>query len=277
MTPPKKLLGAAALLGILLFTFWYGGSAPGLQGWQISSPNSSVSFETPDSSLTVQPQSSTPDTSPKTPDASHQSSITTEPNSSSALSAGSEPSELAPPTPSPEAVDPSLSQSVISEESPKEPVSSSDTTSSGVNLTSPDSTSVLAEPVCTISISCSAVLDHLDWLDPDKVELIPADGIILPETTISFSQGDSAFTLLQQITRQESIHLEASFTPGYGSSYVEGIANLYEFDCGQQSGWLYRVNGISPGYSSSQYTLHDGDVVEWIYTCDLGADVEGTP
>ena len=57
---------------------------------------------------------------------------------------------------------------------------------------------------------------------------------------------------------------------------MEGIDNLYEFDCGQQSGWLYRVNGYSPGYSSSQYVLSDGDQVEWLYTCDLGQDVGAT-
>ena len=66
--------------------------------------------------------------------------------------------------------------------------------------------------------------------------------------------------------------MEATFTPGYGSSYVEGIANLYEFDCGEQSGWLYLVNGWSPNYTSDCYLLSDGDAVTWYYTCrDLAA------
>ena len=29
---------------------------------------------------------------------------------------------------------------------------------------------------CTISISCATILEHLDELDPEKVELVPEDG-----------------------------------------------------------------------------------------------------
>ena len=36
---------------------------------------------------------------------------------------------------------------------------------------------------------------------------------------------------------------------------------------------LYLVNGVSPGYSASEYTLKPGDRVEWVYTCDMGQDV----
>ena len=62
-------------------------------------------------------------------------------------------------------------------------------------------------------------------------------------------------------------------TPAYKSVYIEGINNLYEFDCGKLSGWMFSVNGEFPNYGSSTYKLQDGDQVSWIYTCDLGADV----
>ena len=58
-------------------------------------------------------------------------------------------------------------------------------------------------------------------------------------------------------------------------AYVEGIHNLYEFDCGALSGWMYKVNGWYPNYGSSRYQLKDGDVVEWRFTCDLGNDIGG--
>ena len=61
------------------------------------------------------------------------------------------------------------------------------------------------------------------------------------------------------------------------SYYVEGINNLYEFDCGEQSGWMYAVNGWYPNYGCSAYTLSDGDVIGWAYTCNgYGADL-GAP
>ena len=36
---------------------------------------------------------------------------------------------------------------------------------------------------------------------------------------------------------------------------------------------MYRVNGVVPNYGCGQYTLKDGDRVEWLYTCNLGQDV----
>ena len=61
--------------------------------------------------------------------------------------------------------------------------------------------------------------------------------------------------------------LEYSYTPMYGSYYVEGINHLYEFDCGSQSGWMYKVNGWFPNYGCSSYKLKDGDAIVWSYTC----------
>ena len=65
-------------------------------------------------------------------------------------------------------------------------------------------------------------------------------------------------------------------TPIYGSVYVEGIGNLYEFDAGELSGWMYRVNGEFPNFGCSKYILKNGDKVEFVYTCDLGKDVGGS-
>ena len=61
----------------------------------------------------------------------------------------------------------------------------------------------------------------------------------------------------------------------YGSVYIRGINYLYEFSCGPLSGWMYKVNGEYPNYGCSKYKLKDGDVIEWVYTCDLGQDVGG--
>ena len=62
----------------------------------------------------------------------------------------------------------------------------------------------------------------------------------------------------------------------YNSAYIEGIANLYEFDCGSQSGWMYKVNGWFPNYGCSKYAVNEGDTIVWCYTCKgLGADVGG--
>lgn len=126
---------------------------------------------------------------------------------------------------------------------------------------------------CTFSIECSTILNNLPDLDPDKRELVPSDGVILAPTTVTFYEGESVYDVLQRVCKENGIHMEASWTPVYNSAYVEGIHNLYEFDCGALSGWMYAVDGWYPNYGCSRYQLKDGEKVEWRYTCDLGRDV----
>lgn len=126
---------------------------------------------------------------------------------------------------------------------------------------------------CTFSINCSSILSNMDELKPEKRPMVPADGVILSAVKVEISEGESVFDVLQRVCRQYGIQLEATWTLGYNSAYVEGINNLYEFDCGELSGWTYHVNGISPNYGCSSCILKDGDTVQWLYTCRLGADV----
>lgn len=129
------------------------------------------------------------------------------------------------------------------------------------------------ENTCTLSVSCAVLLDKLDALEAGKRELVPADGFILPPTEVAFSEGESAFDVLNRTLREKGIHMEFSETPVYQSVYIEGIGNLYELDGGPMSGWLYLVNGAAPEYGCSQYFLRDGDKVEFLYSCDGGTDI----
>jgi hypothetical protein len=128
---------------------------------------------------------------------------------------------------------------------------------------------------CTLSIRCDTILTNMRLLKVDKHELVPDDGLILPVTTVIFYEGESVFNILQRTLKKERIHMEFVNTPIFNSAYIEGIGNLYEFDVGELSGWLYKVNDWFPNYGCSRYQLKDGDVIEWVYTCDLGKDVGG--
>jgi len=128
---------------------------------------------------------------------------------------------------------------------------------------------------CTISISCAAILNNMELCDEAKRELIPADGWILCPLEVTFYEGESVFNVLQRVCKQQKIHMEFENTPLYNSAYIEGIYNLYEFDVGELSGWMYKVNDWFPNYGCSRYQLRDGDVICWVYTCDLGYDVGG--
>ena len=131
------------------------------------------------------------------------------------------------------------------------------------------------EHTCTLSVRCDTLLDRLGTLAPEKAALVPADGALYAEREVTFYEGESVFNLLAREMKQNGIHLEFVNTPLYGSAYIEGIGNLYEFDCGELSGWMYKVNDWFPNYGCSRYRLKEGDRVEWVYTCDLGRDVGG--
>lgn len=165
------------------------------------------------------------------------------------------------------------------EETPAEPSKQAEAPSQTADTpASPDETDTPSEnaaPTCTVSISCAAILENLDRLNAEKADLIPADGVLLAPTAVEFTEGESVFDVLKRVCRENKIHMEFSETPVYQSAYIEGIGNFYEFDCSEGSGWMYRVNGEFPNYGCSRYTLADGDTVEWVYTCDFGADVGG--
>ena len=129
------------------------------------------------------------------------------------------------------------------------------------------------EYTCYFSISCSTILNNMGDLTEGKEGLVPSDGQIYAQREVSFYEGESVFDILQRETKNNRIHMEYSFFPGFNSNYIEGINNLYEFDCGSNSGWMYCVNGWYPNYGCSRYVVQDGDVIEWNYTCDLGRDL----
>lgn len=131
------------------------------------------------------------------------------------------------------------------------------------------------EYTCTISVRCDTLLNNMQNLNPEKRDIIPKDGIILEKREVVFYEGETVFNLLLREMKRNKIHMEFVNTPIYKSAYIEGIANIYELDCGELSGWMYKVNDVFPNYGCSRCKLSPGDNVEWVYTCNLGIDVGG--
>jgi len=128
--------------------------------------------------------------------------------------------------------------------------------------------------LCTITIRCDTVFDNADALEEAKAPYVPEDGEILPVVTVEFTPGETVFDVLQRVCEASELQLEYSWTPLYDSYYVEGINHLYEFDCGFESGWMYKVDGWFPNYGCSAYELQGGEEIVWYYTCKgLGTDV----
>ena len=133
------------------------------------------------------------------------------------------------------------------------------------------------DKTCIITIVCPTIFDNLNSLNAEKAPFVPKDGTILPSTKVTFTEGETVFDVLKRVCDAAQLQIEYSYTPLYESYYVEGINHLYEFDCGPESGWMYKVNEWFPNYGCSAYTLKDGDDIVWCYTCTgLGADVGET-
>lgn len=161
-------------------------------------------------------------------------------------------------------------------QTPTEAAQAASSTETEPSETQPEETEPPAKNTCTISIRCDTILNNMDALAPGKAEFVPGDGFILYPVTVEFTEGETAFDVLTRVCTTYGIQIEYSWTPMYDSYYIEGISHLYEFDCGSESGWMYKVNGWFPNYGCSAYTLKDGDSIVWCYTCvGLGADLGG--
>ncbi len=120
--------------------------------------------------------------------------------------------------------------------------------------------------IVMVSADCTAALEN-----PGKAQrelLLPADGQIVSAQAITVPEGATAFDALVEAARIQKITLD--YSDSLTGAYISGIHILYEFDYGSESGWLYRVNGELPSVACSEYQLSDGDVVEFVYTCELG-------
>lgn len=298
----KKWLAALGIVCLLVIAFFWGGTGRDDAG-KLAGNSETIRQETALPQPTIGPSgisltaSPTPSSADRT--VSESSEPSAQPNSEAEIAAspaasGTESPQAADPTPAPDKK-PEPDSASKPEESAAQttnPASARpDTEAEGQKdryLTDPvpegkpkpvewqDVTADKQKPLtATLAVTSKTILDHLDQFNKDKLEVLPEDGVIYKSQTVTFYEGESVFDLLLREMKNNKIHMEFSMTPIYNSNYIEGINNIYEFDCGELSGWMFKVNGWFPNYGSSRYMLKDGDAVEWMYTCDLGRDIGG--
>ena len=296
----NKIIAGVIIAIVLAFVFWYGGDAPGLRGWE-PQPNEDVTIVQTDeptkeefaeaekvvSDIPVKEENA-PATEENKPQKQDGTPMT--PAEKIAMAEKIAKNTQSPAqeqiTPSQETSSAEIKQS-NEEYSEEQGMIINETTGKDKYRTDPvpEGKPIPVEPenavitdkelTCTLSVRCDTILQNIGWLDSEKVDIVPKDGVIFAEKTVTFYEGESVFNLLMREMKRNKIHMEFENTPIYNSAYIEGIANLYEFDCGELSGWMYKVNGWFPNYGCSRYQLKAGDKVEWVYTCDLGIDVGG--
>lgn len=90
---------------------------------------------------------------------------------------------------------------------------------------------------------------------------------IQPTVVYDQPEGTTAMDVFQQVLTANGYTYEAK------DSYVQAITHpngtrVAEFSKGQNSGWLFRVNGEFPDVTMSDYQLSDGDVIEVLFTAN---------
>ena len=123
----------------------------------------------------------------------------------------------------------------------------------------------------TISIRCDTAVNIGMAKEAKWAGIVPESGCILDTTKVAFEDGDTVFDVLCDV--RDTYKLQMQYKGSNGGQYIQGINNLYEFDGGRWSGWMYCVNDWYPNYGCGQYVVKNGDVIEWNYTCDLGKDL----
>lgn len=122
---------------------------------------------------------------------------------------------------------------------------------------------------CTIEIRCDNATARKDSITNQGIrDSIPDDGTILEVTTYTGKEGFTVYDVLAAVTAAHNPVIP--IVANADRSYVSSINNLSEKNVGPTSGWTYRVNGVLPMMAANQYKVKDGDVIKWIYVCQLG-------
>lgn len=121
-----------------------------------------------------------------------------------------------------------------------------------------------------------------DELDEGTVDFPKPLGEIIAPTSVPFYKGESIATVTLRLLDSKSIgyshtgSAENSFYLAAIKNFKAGqksIASFGEFDAGSGSGWMITLNNWFINMSTSDFTVEDGDIIQWQYTCQLGADI----
>lgn len=123
-----------------------------------------------------------------------------------------------------------------------------------------------SEEVCYITIECKSILKHLGDLKPGHEKYVPSDGYLLRKYSCTYKSGDTAYDILKRGCAAQHIKITAQDTV-YGV-YIAGINNIDEKDCGDESGWLYSVNGKFPSITCGKQNVKPNDEILFTYTCE---------
>lgn len=186
----------------------------------------------------------------------------------------------------PTTVKPTTSENQTTTKATTKPVVTTKPTSTNPTTTVPTTqTTASAKKYCTVRIECNTIYDNIGKLKSGKHAFLPVSGVILDDVQVELNGGESAFDVIKKACEENvctdnckyckanGVQIEYTYTPAFNNYYIEGIHQIYEKDCGTQSGWMYSVNGVFPDVGTSSYSVSPGDVIVFSFTCNMGEDI----
>ncbi len=111
---------------------------------------------------------------------------------------------------------------------------------------------------CTVTVTFSGAEEDLAAAVRD---VLPSDGLLLPETAVTVSSGATVLDALRTVCAAAEVPVVTSGSP----AYVTSIGGLAEGDGGAVSGWTYQVDGTSPTVGAGELAVADGASIVWQY------------
>lgn len=107
-------------------------------------------------------------------------------------------------------------------------------------------------------------------------------GKIIESISVPFEDGDSVAAVTLRLLK--ALNIKATYTGKPNNNfYLSSIGNFTlngrhyssfgEFDAGAASGWMIKHNNWFINMGASEFEVEDGDVIQWLYTCQLGEDI----
>ena len=121
----------------------------------------------------------------------------------------------------------------------------------------------------SLKVEYTEVIDTLNSaqyaIAPEKRDALAKDGVVLSLENVSFSETDTAMSILLSELKKAKKHYEEK------DGYVSAIDNVYAGDCGNVSGWMFFINGEIAEVGAREYTPKDGDEITFRYVVNYMA------
>ena len=95
------------------------------------------------------------------------------------------------------------------------------------------------------------------------------------ESGVEADTSETVWDVLQRVAKKHNITFTASDDNTYHTVYISAVNGLGEFDNGNNSGWMYTVNGTHPEVGVAAKYLKDGDNIVLHYTDDYDYEESG--